>query len=333
MIILGIDTSCDDTSVAVLRDRREILSNVVSSQVPLHRLFGGVVPEIASRKHVELVDVICGEALQQAGVTLQDVDVVAVTQGPGLIGSVLVGLCFAKGLSQASGRPLIGVNHIEAHALSIFLEDQIDFPFLALIVSGGHSVILLFTEPGQFSMIGTTRDDAVGEAFDKIAKYLGLGYPGGKVIEDGAKSGRGDSVPFPRPMIDEKNYDFSFSGLKTAFINYVKKNGISDDNRSDILASFQEAACDILAIKTLRAAKDLGIWHIVLGGGVASNERLREVFFERAEAEGISVHVPPPNLCTDNGAMVAVTGHFYASLNRFSSLDIKGYSRMSWKAC
>ena len=333
MIILGIDTSCDDTSIAVLRDRREILSNVVSSQVPLHQLFGGVVPEIASRKHVELVDVVCGEALKQAGLTLRDVDVVAVTQGPGLIGCVLVGLCFAKGLSQASCKPLIGVNHIEAHALSIFLEHQIDFPFLALIVSGGHSVILLFTEPAQFRMIGTTRDDAVGEAFDKIAKYLGLGYPGGKVIEEGAKNGRGDFISFPRPMIDDKNYDFSFSGLKTAFINYVKKNGITDNNRSDILASFQEAACDILAIKTLKAAKDLGIRRIVLGGGVASNGRLREVFFERAETEGISVHVPPPNLCTDNGAMVAVTGHFYASLNRFSSLDIKGYSRMSWKAC
>jgi N6-L-threonylcarbamoyladenine synthase len=333
VIVLGIDTSCDDTSVAVLKDDREILSNVVSSQVPLHRLFGGVVPEIASRKHVELVDVVYREALEQAGLPLHQVDTIAVTQGPGLIGSVLVGLCFAKGLSQASGKPLIGVNHIEAHALSVFLEGDVDFPFISLIVSGGHSVILLFEEPGQFRMIGTTRDDAVGEAFDKIAKYLGLGYPGGKVIENGAKNGRGDSISFPRPMIDEKNYDFSFSGLKTAFITYVKKNGISDENQADILASFQEAACDVLATKTLKAAKDLGIPRLVLGGGVASNGRLREVFLERAGAQNVSVHVPSPYLCTDNGAMVAVTGRFYASLNRFSPLDMKGYSRMSWKTC
>lgn len=333
MIVLGIDTSCDDTSFAVLRDGKELLSNVVSSQVPLHRLFGGVVPEIASRKHVELADVVYREALVQAGLDLKDVDVIAVTQGPGLIGSVLVGLCFAKGLAQASGKPLVGVNHVEAHALSIFLDRPIDFPFLALIVSGGHSVILLFEEPGQFRMIGTTRDDAVGEAFDKAAKYLGLGYPGGKVIEEGARHGRGNAVPFPRPMADEKNYDFSFSGLKTAFINYVKKNGVSDSNRADILASFQEAACDILAIKTIRAAQDMNIGRIVLGGGVASNERLREVFLERAIVQGMTVSVPPPPLCTDNGAMVAVTGHFHALLNRFSPLDIKGYSRMSWHAC
>lgn len=317
----------------MLRDSREILSNVVSSQVPLHRLFGGVVPEIASRKHVELADVVYREALEQANVTLQDVDVIAVTQGPGLIGCVLAGLCFAKGLALASHKPLIGVNHIEAHALSIFLEREIEFPFLALIVSGGHSVILLFEEPGRFRMIGTTRDDAVGEAFDKIAKYLGLGYPGGKIIEDAARNGRGDSISFPRPMIDEKNYDFSFSGLKTAFINYAKKNGINDDNRADALASFQEAACDILAIKTMKAAKDLGVRRIVLGGGVASNGRLRKVFFERAGDQDISVFVPPPYLCTDNGAMVAVAGYFHALLNRFSPLDIKGYSRMSWKAC
>lgn len=333
MIVLGIDTSCDDTSFAVLKDGREILSNVVSSQVPLHSLFGGVVPEIASRKHVELVDVVYHEALAQADLTLRNVDVIAVTQGPGLIGSVLVGLCFAKGLAEVSKKPLVGVNHVEAHALSIFLDREVSFPFLALIVSGGHSVILLFEEPGRFRMIGTTRDDAVGEAFDKIAKYLGLGYPGGKVIEDAARNGRGDSVFFPRPMADEKNYDFSFSGLKTAFINYVKKNGISDSSRSDILASFQEAACDILAIKTIRAAKELNVGRIVLGGGVASNGRLREVFRERATDQNISVYVPPPHLCTDNGAMVAVAGHFHASLNRFSPLDINGYSRMSWNAC
>jgi N6-L-threonylcarbamoyladenine synthase len=333
MIVLGIDTSCDDTCFAVLKDGREILSNVVSSQVPLHRLFGGVVPEIASRKHVELVDVVYREALVQAGLALKDLDLIAVTQGPGLIGSILVGLCFAKGLAQAARKTLVGVNHVEAHALSILLERDVDFPFLALIVSGGHSAILLFEEPGRFRMIGTTRDDAVGEAFDKIAKYIGLGYPGGKVIEDTAGNGRGDAISFPRPMADEKNYDFSFSGLKTAVINYIKKNGIDDSNRADILASFQEAACDILALKTIKAAKDLSIGRIVLGGGVASNGRLREVFFERAAAQDISVYVPPPYLCTDNGAMVAVTGNLHALLGKSSPLDIKVFSRMSWNAC
>jgi N6-L-threonylcarbamoyladenine synthase len=329
MIILGIDTSCDDTSVAVL-DGTRVLSNIVSSQVALHSLFGGVVPEIASRKHAELIDGIYRQALAEAGATLRDVEVLAVTRGPGLIGSVLVGLCFAKGLSLSGPTPLVGVNHVEAHAMSIFLEKEVEFPLVSLIVSGGHTVLLLFTGPCAFTMLGSTRDDAAGEAFDKIAKYLGLGYPGGKRIEDLAQSGRVDFVPFPRPMEDEDNYDFSFSGLKTSFINYVNKYGISDDNRSDVLASFQEAACDVLALKAVRAAEELGVSRVVAGGGVAANLRLRETLRARCGARGIAVFFPSPQLCTDNGAMVAVTGSFYAERGLFSAIDLKAFSRIRW---
>ena len=329
MIILGIDTSCDDTSVAVLENRK-ILSNVVSSQVSLHSRFGGIVPEIASRKHAELIDRVYEQALDEARCTIADVEAIAVTQGPGLIGSVVVGLCFAKGLGLATGKPLIGVNHVEAHAMSIFLEEELKYPFVALVVSGGHTVILHFSEACHFKLIGSTRDDAAGEAFDKIAKYLGLGYPGGRIIEDISRGGDPDYFAFPRPMAGEKNYDFSFSGLKTAFVTYVKKYGITDENRSDVIASFQRAAIDVLSEKTVRAAKDLKMENVVLGGGVACNEALRALMNERCASEGISVHMPPPRLCTDNAAMIAVTGFFYARKDRFSGLDMQAFSRIKW---
>ena len=328
MIVLGIDTSCDDTCVAVLKEGRELLSNVVSSQVSLHSFFGGVVPEIASRKHVELVDGIYGQALREAGIGLEDIDVIAVTQGPGLIGSLLIGLCFAKGLALATGKPLVGINHVEAHGMSIFLEEEVPFPFVALTVSGGHTMILLFEEACRFRVLGSTCDDAAGEAFDKIAKFLGLGYPGGRIIEEAARGGKGNAISFPRPIMDEPNYDFSFSGLKTAFINYVKKNGIPTEMKGDILASFQEAACDVLVHKTLKAARNLSVKRIVMGGGVASNQRLREMLAQRAGKETISIHIPSPSFCTDNGAMVAVAGSYYAQRGLFSSLDMKAYSRM-----
>ncbi len=329
MVILGIDTSCDDTSVAVL-DGEVLRADLVSSQVSVHTFFGGVVPEIASRKHVELIDTIYDQALREAGIGLEDVDILAVTQGPGLIGSVLAGLCFVKGLGLATGKSLVGVNHVEAHAMSIFLEEQVDFPFLSLIVSGGHTVILYFSQPTVFRVVGSTRDDAAGEAFDKIAKFLKLGYPGGRIIEEEGRSGDAGSVPFPRPMADESNLDFSFSGLKTAFITYVKKYGITDDNRSHVLASFQEAACDVLALKTVRAARELGVPRIVVGGGVASNRRLREVMVEKCSPHGISVYFPSPRLCTDNAAMVCVAARFYAERHLFSAIDMKPFSRMRW---
>ncbi len=329
MLILGIDTSCDDTSMAVLRNGTEILSNVVSSQVQLHSLFGGIVPELASRKHVELINHIYERALSDANVKLEEVECVAVTNGPGLIGSLLVGLMFAKGLCLSASMPMVSVNHIEAHAMSIFLEREVQYPFIALIVSGGHTVLLLFEEPCRYRLIGSTRDDAAGEAFDKIAKYLGLGYPGGRAIEEIAAAGRPEAISFPRPMLDENNYDFSFSGLKTAFINYVKKHGIMESGRPDLIASFQEAICDVLCRKTIKASKDCGISSIVVGGGVASNGRLRALFEEWAVREKLSVLFPSRDLCTDNAAMVAITGSFHAERNLFSPETVRGFSRMA----
>ncbi|OPY78374.1 MAG: tRNA N6-adenosine threonylcarbamoyltransferase [Syntrophorhabdus sp. PtaU1.Bin153] len=328
MLVLGIDTSCDDTSLALLRDGKTLLSNVVSSQVDLHRVFGGVVPEIASRRHIELIEGLYRETLRQGDISGSSIDAIGVTAGPGLIGSVLVGLCFAKGLALSLGKPLIAVNHIEAHAMSIFLEKEVAFPFIALVVSGGHTIMLLIEGFGKYRALGSTRDDAAGEAFDKIAKYLGIGYPGGKVIEDLSAKGKGDYVAFPRPMADEKNYDFSYSGLKTAMINYIKKYGVTDYDLSDIMASFQEAAFDVLTNKTIRAARDLEISRIVVGGGVASNGRLRQLFAERCREEGMEALFSSPEFCTDNGAMVARVAYQYYSEGTISPLNVAGYSRM-----
>ncbi len=332
MIIVGIDTSCDDTSVALLEagSSRRLLSSIVSSQVDLHSHFGGIVPEIASRKHVELIDRIFFEALREAGLAVGAIDAVAVTNGPGLIGSLLVGLSFAKGLVLAVGKPLVPVNHITAHALSVFLERDIDFPFVALVVSGGHTLILLVSGHDELKVLGSTRDDAAGEAFDKAAKFLGLGYPGGRIIEERGARGRKDFVTFPRPMMDDKNYDFSFSGLKTSFINYIKNNPLHMEMIDDILSSFQEAVVDVLVTKTIRAARDEGVRTIVVGGGVACNGRLRTVFAERVSDLPLDVFFSAPQYCTDNGAMIALAGSFALPVERGyeSPLDVKAFSRM-----
>lgn len=330
MLILGIDTSCDDTSVALLEDGRRIRSHIVSSQADLHKRFGGVVPEIASRKHVELIDRIYEDVLAQ-GAAAGDIDLVGVTAGPGLIGSVLVGLSFAKGFCLALKKRLVGVNHIEAHAMSIFLEREVEFPFVALVVSGGHTIILLMEAPCRFKVLGSTRDDAAGEAFDKIAKFLGIGYPGGRIIEDMARSGATDYVAFPRPMMDDGTCDFSFSGLKTAFLTYAKKHTIDDSTINHVLASFQEAICDVLVYKTFKAARRSNVKRIVVGGGVAANGRLRQVFMERAGREGFEVMISSPQFCTDNGAMIASLASFHFEAGNCSDLDIKAYSRMAIK--
>lgn len=331
MLILGIDTSCDDTSVALLEDGRRIRSHIVSSQADLHKRFGGVVPEIASRKHVELIDRIYEDVLVQGGAAASDIDLVGVTAGPGLIGSVLVGLSFAKGFCLALKKRLVGVNHIEAHAMSIFLEREVEFPFVALVVSGGHTIILLMEGPCRFKVLGSTRDDAAGEAFDKIAKFLGIGYPGGRIIEDMARSGATDYVAFPRPMMDDGTCDFSFSGLKTAFLTYAKKHTIDDSTINHVLASFQEAICDVLVYKTFKAARRSNVKRIVVGGGVAANGRLRQVFMERAGREGFEVMISSPQFCTDNGAMIASLASFHFEAGNYSDLDIKAYSRMAIK--
>ena len=328
MVILGIDTSCDDTSFALLKDGRDLLSNLVSSQIDLHKVFGGVVPEIASRKHLELIDGLYKESLYNADISDESIDAIGVTVGPGLIGSVLIGLCFAKGLSLALNIPIIGVNHIEAHAMSILLEKDVEFPFIALVVSGGHTIILRFDDFGIYKVLGSTRDDAAGEAFDKIAKFLGLGYPGGRIIEEMSQTGERNFVAFPRPMLVDNNYDFSFSGLKTSMINYIKKYGVNRYNINNILSSFQEAACDVLVNKTLNAARDVDISRVVVGGGVASNGRLRELFHERSARDGIDVFFSSPIFCTDNAAMVAKVAHHYFKKGKISPIDIAVYSRM-----
>jgi len=325
-LILGIETSCDETSAAIVKDGKNMLSNVVSSQIDVHNTFGGVVPEIASRMHTEIILQVIDQALGQAEISISEVDAIAVTQGPGLIGSLMVGISTAKALAFSHGKPLVGVNHLEAHIAVAHLENKIDFPFVALIVSGGHTN--LYTVRGflDFKLLGSTRDDAAGEAFDKGAKALGLGYPGGVEIDRLSKNGDPDAISFPRPLNNE-SYDFSFSGLKTALLNHIKKNPVeSKEYLYDVCAGFQEAIAETLVDKTLNAAKKNRVKSVVLAGGVACNSRLQQLSEEKIRGEGINTFMPSPALCTDNAAMIATLGyHMYAD-NRISKLDISPYS-------
>jgi N6-L-threonylcarbamoyladenine synthase len=336
MRVLAIETSCDDTGAAVVLDGRKILSNMVSSQVSIHQKYGGVVPELASRKHIESIIPIVTEALETAEVTLREIDGIAVTQGPGLVGSLLVGLSFAKSLSFATGLPLVGVNHVEAHLSAIFLEEKPPgFPFVGLVVSGGHSSLFRVDGFGKYKRLGQTRDDAAGEAFDKVAKLLGLGYPGGPIIDELSKAGNPKAIRFPKASLGKDSLDFSFSGLKTAVVNYVKSHpepveGYPENLIRDIVSSFQEAVVEVLVKKTLQAAQHQGLKRIVLSGGVAANRRLRERMKEEASEEKIKVYIPSPSFCTDNAAMVGVVGYEYLkrgirsllSLNAFSNLPL-----------
>jgi len=336
MRVLAIETSCDDTGAAVLLDGRKILSNIVSSQVSVHQKYGGVVPELASRKHIESIVPIVREALETAGLTLKGIDGIAVTQGPGLIGSLLVGLSFAKSVALAAGLPFVGVNHIEAHLSAIFLEEKPPrFPFVGLVVSGGHTSLYRMDGFGKFARLGQTRDDAAGEAYDKVAKLLGLGYPGGPIIDELSKTGNRGAIRFPRPVLSRHSLDFSFSGVKTAVVNYVKTHpepagGYPEDFVKDLVSSFQEAVIDVLVSKTVQAAQQEGVKRIVLAGGVAANQRLRQRIMEESRGRKLNVYLPSPLFCTDNAAMVGVVGHEYLkrgmksplSLNAFSSLPL-----------
>lgn len=338
MLILAIETSCDDTGAAVVRDGRKILSNIVSSQVLVHQKYGGVVPELASRKHIEAVVPIVAEALETAGVTLKEIDGIAVTQGPGLVGSLLVGLSFAKAVAFALGLPFIGVNHVEAHLSAIFLEQRAPrFPFIGLVVSGGHTALFRMDGFGKYRQLGRTRDDAAGEAFDKVAKLLGLGYPGGPVIDELSRTGNPSAIRFPRPLGSKHSFDFSFSGLKTAVVNYVKTHpeppgGYAEDLMKDIVSSFQEAVIEVLVRKTVLAAQHQEVKRIVLSGGVAANQRLRQKIKEESFDRKLSVYLPSPAFCTDNAAMIGVVGYEYLkrgirsplSLNAFSNLLLNG---------
>ena len=313
MVILGIDTSCDDTCASIVEDGKRVLSNVVSSQVSVHHRYGGVVPELASREHIRNIVPVVEESIEKASVNIKDIDAIAVTVGPGLVGALLVGIYFAKAFSYAKGIPLIGVNHLEGHILSVFLEKRLpSFPFVALTVSGGHTNIYHVRDFGDYTVLGQTLDDAAGEAFDKIAKLLGLGYPGGRIIEKMALEGRDDAIDFPRAYLSKGSLDFSFSGLKTSVALYIKKWRDRNDNEislKDIAASFQSAVVDILIDKLISATDQVGVKSIMLAGGVARNNYLRDKLQETIAGKGIDLYIPQPELCTDNGAMIAVAGY------------------------
>jgi N6-L-threonylcarbamoyladenine synthase len=332
MLILGIESSCDETAVAVVDSQGTIRSSVVLSQVDVHAAFGGVVPEIASREHLKAINPLYRLALGEAGVNLSEIDLIAVTMGPGLIGSLLVGLCMAKSLSYFSSIPIVGVDHVKAHIFSVFLEREVDFPFVALVVSGGHTVLFEVNDFVSISALGHTRDDAAGEAFDKVAKFLGLGYPGGEAIDRCAARGDPRFLDFPRAMIREKNFDYSFSGLKTAVVTTVKKRGVDfvRENIDHICASFQEAVVDVLVEKALGAAISKGIGRLVIAGGVAANSRLRTKLGERAKEEGVELFVPPVAYCTDNALMIAYLGGKMFERGIASDLSLNAYANVRY---
>lgn len=325
IIILGVETSCDETSAAVVKNGRQILSNVISSQIDLHKKYGGVVPEIASRKHVELIIPVIDKALEDAGVTTDDIAVIGVTCGPGLVGALLVGISAAKALSFVKNIPLVGVNHIEGHIAANYLEfHDLTPPFVCLIVSGGHSHIVYAGDYDSFETLGRTRDDAAGEAFDKIARALGLGYPGGPVIDRLSKCGNEQAVDFPRVHLGRESLDFSFSGLKTAVLNYI--NSAQQKNMpvsvEDVCASFQKAVVDVLVENTMSAVKRTGVEKIVLAGGVAANSCLRHNMRVFADRFGYKLYYPPVKLCTDNAAMIASAAYFQYVKGKVSKLDL-----------
>ena len=320
IITLGIETSCDETAAAVLKGSREILSNVISTQIPLHQKFGGVVPEIASRKHILNIMPVIDEALRQAEIKLEDVTQIAVTYGPGLVGALLVGVSAAKTLAFALDVPIIAVNHLEGHIFANFLSHKdLEPPFLSLIVSGGHTALINMQGYNEFEMLGQTRDDAAGEAFDKIARVMGLPYPGGPEIDKLAKVGNPNAVEFPIAKIE--SYDFSFSGLKSAVLNYLNSAKMKGEeiNNADVAASFQKAVVDALIDKTMEAAKELNLDKIVLAGGVAANSALESELRRNCESRGLNFYYPSKILCTDNAAMIACRGFYQSTVNDFSN--------------
>jgi N6-L-threonylcarbamoyladenine synthase len=327
MKILSIETSCDETSVAIVEDGRKILTNRIYSQIDIHQQFGGVVPEIASRNHVTKLPYIIDEALAESRLTLDEIDAIGVTNGPGLVGALLIGLSTAKALAYSLGKPLIGVHHIEGHIAANFLQfPELAPPFLTLVVSGGHSHLVLVEDYQTFKVLGRTIDDAAGEAFDKISRVLGLGYPGGPAIDAAARQGNPEAVTFPRVMLDKTKYDFSFSGLKSAVLNYLNGKKMKGEaiNSYDVAASFQQAVIEVLVNKTIACAKSINMKTICMAGGVSCNSLLRKMMGEAAAAEGMTLFYPEPVLCTDNAAMIGSMAYYNYINGEVSDLSLNG---------
>lgn len=313
ILILAIESSCDETAAAVVKNGRKVLSNVISSQIALHTLYGGVVPEIASRKHIEKINQVIEEALSEANVTLDDITAIGVTYGPGLVGALLVGVAEAKAISFAKNLPLVGVHHIEGHISANFIEHKdLKPPFACLVVSGGHTHLVIVKDYGVYDIIGKTRDDAAGEAFDKVARAIGLGYPGGPKIDRVSKEGNPDAVEFPRAHVENSPYDFSFSGVKSSVLNYLNSCEMKGEEvvTADVAASFQKAVVDVLVEHSVRAVKELGMNKLAMAGGVASNSCLRAAMQEACEKEGIELYYPSPIFCTDNAAMIGAAAYY-----------------------
>jgi len=329
MLVLGIETSCDETAAAVVADGTRILSSVVSSQIDVHRIFGGVVPELASRKHIEAIVPVYRQALAEAQISDEQIEAVAATRGPGLVGALLVGFSYAKALAMARRLPWIGISHLEGHLNSVFLQaDPPAFPFTALLASGGHTSIYRVRSHTEADLLGQTRDDAAGEAFDKVSKMLGLGYPGGVVISRLAESGDAERIRFPRAYLEKTGFDFSFSGIKTAVGRYIREHADYRNQTADIAAGFQEAVVEVLTYKVIRAAEETGCRHLALVGGVAANRRLRNQVRKAAAERNIRVCIPPLELCGDNAAMIAAAGYHRLRNGEQGRLDDDVYSRM-----
>lgn len=331
--ILAIESSCDETSAAVVCDGRRVLSNIIASQIAIHKEYGGVVPEIASRKHIECINPVIRQALSEAKVTLDDIDAICVTYGPGLVGSLLVGVGAAKAIAYATGKPLVGVHHIGGHISANYIEHkELKPPFMCLVVSGGHTNIVEVKDYGEYSIIGRTRDDAVGEAFDKVARTIGLGYPGGPKVDKLAKEGNKEAVRFPRGHIEGSPYDFSFSGIKSAVLNYVNSCNMKNEPYSpaDVAASFQDAVIDVLVSRTIMAAKEYGYKQIAMSGGVACNSALRLAMKEACDKEGFELFYPSPVLCTDNAAMIGVAGYYEYMRGVRHGLDLNALANLSF---
>ena len=313
VLILAIESSCDETAAAVVKNGREVLSNVINTQIAIHTEYGGVVPEIASRKHIENINPVIRKALEDAGVTLDDIDAIGVTYGPGLVGALLVGVAEAKAIAFAKNKPLVGVHHIEGHISANYVENkELEPPFVALVVSGGHTHLVKVNDYGEYEIVGRTRDDAAGEAFDKVARAIGLGYPGGPKIDKLAKEGNPDAIEFPRAHVDDAPYDFSFSGIKSAVLNYINSANMQgkEINRADVAASFQNAVVDALVSRAVRLAKECGMDKLAIAGGVASNSALRAAIQEACAKNNISFYSPSPILCTDNAAMIGAAAYY-----------------------